>query len=139
MSLGHTLRILRKQKGYTLAELAKKTGSYVGNLSRIERGLCSPSLDLLYRISAALNFSLAEIFSTSEPGDKISDPNQVALNTIFISLLERDRELLLAFAKLLQERHSLAAENVVVDKGQVPSEPEPTREKRSDRALNKTT
>lgn len=123
MSLGHTLRALRKQQGYTLAELAKKTDSYVGNLSRIERDICRPSLELLYRISEALNFSLAEIFTASEPGEKTLDSDQVALNTIFISLLEKDRDLLLAFAKILQERQSREYEHVKVQRSQMPSEP----------------
>lgn len=111
-----------------MAELAEKTDSYVGNLSRIERDVSRPSLDLLYRISEALNFSLAEIFTLSEPDSKKHDPEQVALNTIFISLLEKDQELLVAFAKLLQERSSLPPEKVLVDTRRMPSE-DPNDEK----------
>jgi len=128
MSLGQALKKLRKQKGYTLAELARKTDSYVGNLSRIERDVARPSLDLLYRISEALNFSLAEVFTISEPGSKEQDPDQVALNTIFISLLEKDRELLVAFAKLLQERATLSSEDIIVEPGHLPSEDKNSRE-----------
>jgi len=127
MSLGQALKKLRKQKGYTLAELARKTDSYVGNLSRIERDVARPSLDLLYRISEALNFSLAEVFTISEPGSKEQDPDQVALNTIFISLLEKDRELLVAFAKLLQERATLSSEDIIVEPGHLPSEDKNSR------------
>ena len=122
MSLGQALRKLRKHKGLTLAELANKTDSYVGNLSRIERDVSRPSLDLLYRISEALNFSLAEIFTLSEPEGK-QDPDQIALNAIFISLLEKDRELLLAFAELLKERSSLASEDIPVEARGMPSAP----------------
>ena len=122
MSLGRALRKLRNQKGLTLAELAEKTDSYVGNLSRIERDVSRPSLDLLYRISEAMNFSLAEIFTLSEPDEKKHDPNQVALNTIFISLLEKDQELLVAFAELLQKRASESRKEVLVEPRRMPSE-----------------
>lgn len=123
MSLGQALRQLRKQKGLTLAELAEKTDSYVGNLSRIERDVARPSLELLYRISEALNFSMSEVFALSEPDEKKSNPDQVALNAIFISLLEKDRDLLLAFARLLQERAGLPAEQVQIDAHRLPAEP----------------
>lgn len=121
MSLGRALRQLRKQKGLTLAQLARETDSYVGNLSRIERDVSKPSLDLLYRVSEALNFSMSEIFSVSEPNDSNRDPDQVALNTIFISLLEEDRELLVAFARLLHERAALPSNRISVDAHHLPT------------------
>lgn len=119
MSLGQALRQLRKQKGLTLAELADRTDSYVGNLSRIERNVAKPSLDLLYRIAEALGFTMADIFSISETSQTQRDPKQVALNTIFISLLEQDRELLLGFARLLQER-SKTVSDITVDAKPLP-------------------
>lgn len=122
MSLGQALRQLRKQKGLTLAELAQKTDSYVGNLSRIERDISRPSLDLLYRISESLNFTLAEIFSISEPDNRAQNPDQIALNTIFISLLQKDRDLLIDFAKLLQERAGISPNEIMIETGHVPSE-----------------
>lgn len=125
MSLGRALRQLRKQKQITLAELAEETDSYVGNLSRIERDLAKPSLDLLYRISETLGFSLAEVFSFAEPTSRPADPNQVALNAVFISLLEKDRELLLDFAKLLQERSDQSAEDITIDAKSLPADSDP--------------
>lgn len=104
MSLGHALRQLRKQKGLTLAELAEKTESYVGNLSRIERDMANPSLDLLYRLADALDYSMADIFLTSNHGNGGDDSSLTALNAVFVSLLRQDRELLLEFARLLQRR-----------------------------------
>lgn len=103
MSLGQSIRMLRKNKGLTLAELANKVGSHVGNLSRIERGSAKPSLNLLYKISDALDYSLAEIFSMTDINTKKPD-KQSALHAVFISLVEQDQELLLEFAHLLQKR-----------------------------------
>lgn len=105
MSLGQSIRMLRKNKGLTLAELANKVESHVGNLSRIERGSAKPSLNLLYKISDALDYSLAEIFSMADINTKESDKKS-ALHAVFISLVEQDQELLLEFARLLQKRSS---------------------------------
>lgn len=102
MRLGSALKELRKNQGLTLAELAVRTDSHVGNLSRIERDAARPSLDLLYRLAKALSFSLADIFAVAEQSE--TDTGQIALNALFVSLLEQDRELLLEFARLLQKR-----------------------------------
>lgn len=102
MGLGSALRQLRKKKGLTLADLAELVDSHVGNLSRIERGTARPSLTLLYRLSEAMGFSLAEIFAIADQQD--SQDLQGELNIIFICLLEQDQELLLEFAQLLQKR-----------------------------------
>ncbi|MDK8462225.1 helix-turn-helix transcriptional regulator [Marinobacter sp. SS13-12] len=112
MSLGQALKQLRKKQGLTLAELADQTHSHVGNLSRIERGLARPSLDLLYRLAESLGFSITDIFSVAE--NRQLNARQVSLNAVFISLLEEDQQLLLEFAELLQKRasHSPASINV---------------------------
>lgn len=104
MNLGQAIRQLRKQKGLTLSELAEQTGSYVGNLSRIERDLANPSLELLYRISGALGYSVADIFLATGDQQASQDTSQVALNAIFVSLLQKDRELLLDIARLMEQR-----------------------------------
>lgn len=126
MSLGQALRHLRKEQGLTLAELAQRTNSHVGNLSRIERDVARPSLDTLYLLAKALGFSLTDIFSVAE--NRQLDPDQVALNAIFISLLGDDKELLLDFARLLQERAGRGLDDVAVGSEPMPAEPgEPIR------------
>jgi transcriptional regulator with XRE-family HTH domain len=124
MSLGSALKELRKSQGLTLAELAARTGSHVGNLSRIERDAAKPSLDLLYRLANALNFSLADIFSVAEQS-KV-DGEQITLNALFISLFDQDRELLVEFARLLQKRAGRPPDDVYVQEQPVPAEPETT-------------
>ncbi len=108
MNLGQAIRRLRKQQGMTLAELAQRCDSHVGNLSRIERGLAKPSLELLYRMAEALNLAVADIFSIAER--KQPDCKQDALNAAFVLLPDADRVLLLEFARLLKRRHHLQAE-----------------------------
>ncbi|MDL0431944.1 helix-turn-helix transcriptional regulator [Marinobacter sp. TBZ242] len=119
MNLGQAIRRLRKHRGITLAELAKSCDSHVGNLSRIERGLARPSLELLYRLAGALGLSLTDIFSVAER--KQLDSEQVALNAAFISLLEDDRQLLLEFAELLQRRSPHPIGNVSVGQDALPA------------------
>lgn len=120
MNLGQAIRRLRKQQGMTLAELADRCDSHVGNLSRIERGLARPSLELLYRLAEALDLSLTDIFSVAER--KQLDSEQVALNAAFISLLEEDRQLLLDFAELLQRRSTNPMTSVSVGQDSLPAD-----------------
>lgn len=119
MGLGSALRQLRKSKGITLAELAEGAGSHVGNLSRIERGAAKPSLDLLYRLSETLDFSLAEIFAAAD--QRAHDDKQVILNSLFIALYDEDRELLVDFAKLLQERAGRDTSTISVEDQSMPA------------------
>ncbi|WP_286221488.1 helix-turn-helix domain-containing protein [Marinobacter apostichopi] len=103
----------------TLAELAERSESHVGNLSRIERGLARPSLELLHRLALALDLSLTDIFSVAER--KQLDSEQVALNAAFISLIEEDRQLLLDFAELLQRRSTQSLSDVSVGQDSLPA------------------
>jgi transcriptional regulator with XRE-family HTH domain len=102
MSLGKALHELRTGKGMTLADLAGCVNSHVGNLSRIERGLARPSIDLLYRLAAALDISLSDLFAVAE--GESGDSRQVDLNAIFLLLTDEDRALLLDFARLVHKR-----------------------------------
>ncbi|WP_341581124.1 helix-turn-helix transcriptional regulator [Marinobacter metalliresistant] len=104
----------------TLADLAARCNSHVGNLSRIEREQAKPSLELLYRLAQALSLSLTDIFSVAEK--KQLDSGQVALNATFISLLEEDRQLLLEFAQLLQRRASHPMDSVSVGQDSLPAD-----------------
>ncbi|EHQ90855.1 helix-turn-helix domain-containing protein [Desulfosporosinus youngiae] len=67
---GKNIRLFRQAKGLTqekLAELVNVSSSYIGYL---ERGLRSPSLDLLARIGTALEVEpTALLFSTSDDFD----------------------------------------------------------------------
>lgn len=101
MTLGEALRSFRKAKGLTLVELAERAHSYEGNLSRIERGTAKPSLDLLYRLAAALDISVTELFQIAE--NQKADRGQIYLNVNFIRLSPKDRTLLVDFSHLLRK------------------------------------
>ena len=63
-----TIKKLRIQKGLTLKDLAKLTGLSASYLSRVERGLRTPSIYSALRIAQAFNLNVEDIFTH---GDKI--------------------------------------------------------------------
>lgn len=63
------LRELRKSRGFTLQDLADRSGLSVAMLSQVERGISDPSLDALRRLAAALDVTLTDIFRPADPVD----------------------------------------------------------------------
>ena len=62
--IGQKIRYLRKKTNITLDVLAKRTGVTKGYLSKIERGLQSPPIATLSKISRALDVEIADFFQT---------------------------------------------------------------------------
>lgn len=60
------LRNIRKVRNMTLKELSEKTGLSIGNLSNIERGLRSPTLENLQKICSVLNTSFSDLLEKSD-------------------------------------------------------------------------
>lgn len=61
-SIGHTIRGLRKERGLTLKQLARRTSLSVSLLSQIERAESAASIASLYKVSSALDVTLTELF-----------------------------------------------------------------------------
>ncbi|MGD8219272.1 helix-turn-helix domain-containing protein [Pseudomonas thivervalensis] len=57
------LKLLRKKLGVTLDVLAEKTGMTKSYLSKVERGLSTPSIATALKLSKALNVKVEELFS----------------------------------------------------------------------------
>jgi transcriptional regulator with XRE-family HTH domain len=68
--LGHRLRILREAFGLSQRELAKRAGMTNSNISMIEQGQTSPSVQSLNKILDAFPISLAEFFSCNLTSDQ---------------------------------------------------------------------
>ncbi|NGQ93703.1 helix-turn-helix domain-containing protein [Brevibacillus sp. SYP-B805] len=60
--IGNKIRMIRKERGFTLETMANKTGLSKGLLSQVERGISQPSLDSLWRITRALDSSIIHFF-----------------------------------------------------------------------------
>ena len=66
VSLGETVRSLRKSRGLTVAELASATGISTGMLSKIETGSISASLATLKALAQSLNVPISQLFVEDE-------------------------------------------------------------------------
>jgi transcriptional regulator with XRE-family HTH domain len=66
MAIGGEVRVFRRQKDMTVAELAKSAGVSTGMLSKIENGVTSPSLSTLQALSAALQVPVTAFFRRFE-------------------------------------------------------------------------
>jgi transcriptional regulator with XRE-family HTH domain len=64
--IGLALRRLRKAAGFTLNQLSDASGSTPSTLSRYERGHQMPRLDTLRRIVAALDLTMADLYSAQQ-------------------------------------------------------------------------
>jgi transcriptional regulator with XRE-family HTH domain len=57
------LKLLRKKLGVTLEALAEKSGMTKSYLSKVERGLNTPSIAAALKLAKALNVKVEELFS----------------------------------------------------------------------------
>jgi transcriptional regulator with XRE-family HTH domain len=66
VQVGQLLRQLREERGISIRELSRISGLSANALSMIERGLSSPSVSTLYRLTDALNIPITALFRRSE-------------------------------------------------------------------------
>lgn len=62
-TLGSALRAIRKERGWNLAEAAKRTGLAVSTLSKIENGQRSLTYDKLIELASSLQIDITRLFS----------------------------------------------------------------------------
>ena len=65
------LKLLRVQAGLTLEELAQQADLTRSYVSKLERGVSTPSIGAALRIAKALDVKVEELFSESHEGDPI--------------------------------------------------------------------
>src|SRR5579864_6497912 len=71
---GAALKALRRKRGWTLADVSRRTGLPTSTLSKIENDRMSPTFDKLARISTGLQIDIARLFD----GDAGADPQPAA-------------------------------------------------------------
>jgi transcriptional regulator with XRE-family HTH domain len=109
MALGERIRELRKEHGWSQAELGKLIGTDSQYVSRYENGRITPSADALIRIAAALEVSTDYLLLEGVPrkvldghnlgglGDRLADlaelspEDQEVVTQVVDSLLARSR------------------------------------------------
>jgi transcriptional regulator with XRE-family HTH domain len=67
MALGDRIRQLRKEAGWSQAELGDKIGTDSQRVSRYETGKITPSLDAIVRMAQALNVSIDHLLIDDIP------------------------------------------------------------------------
>lgn len=63
-SLGHRIRLLRAERGWSLKDVAGRTGLSVSQISSIERGAHLPSIESLLAISRAFGLRPSELLAS---------------------------------------------------------------------------
>lgn len=69
--LAARLRAEREARGWTLADLAARSGVSRAMVSKVERGEASPTAALLGRLSAAFGLTLSQLFARVEGGGRV--------------------------------------------------------------------
>jgi transcriptional regulator with XRE-family HTH domain len=69
---GPHLRGLRLRRGLTQTELADRSRSNLQFISKLERGVTTPSLGMLLRLAEALDCSVAKLIEVFDRGPRIS-------------------------------------------------------------------
>jgi transcriptional regulator with XRE-family HTH domain len=73
-ALGAEIRMLRRAQGISASALARRCGVSASLISQVERGLTSPSLDVLWAIARALAVPMGTFFQAVSPGvDEATD------------------------------------------------------------------
>jgi transcriptional regulator with XRE-family HTH domain len=67
--IGKKIREIRKNQKYSLKDLSRLSQCSVNYLSQLERGLNSPTIETLIRITEALGVQLVDFFSEKDAGD----------------------------------------------------------------------
>jgi transcriptional regulator with XRE-family HTH domain len=111
MHIGQSIKKKREEQGATQEEVAFRAGTDASNLSRMERGLQKPSLDMLEQIAAALGTTVSALYVQTETRQAVrqlreepASPYGKGLRQLqrsFVELNPNDQKLVLEFVKLL--------------------------------------
>ncbi len=63
IEIGKTIRMIRQKQNSSMKQISEKTGLTISHLSKIERGLVSPSLVALEKIAEAFHLPVTTLFS----------------------------------------------------------------------------
>lgn len=60
---GRRLRALRRERGWTLAQLAERSGVAISTISKAERGIMAPTYDRMLQLARGCGVDMAEFFA----------------------------------------------------------------------------
>lgn len=111
MPLGERIRQLRKETGWSQAELADKIGVDAGRVSRYEAGRITPSADALIRLAQVLNVSIDHLLIDDIPRRPLHAAEDVLGDRLAAlgELADEDLTLVLSFIDALVTKNRLKA------------------------------
>ena len=81
------LEIIRKQKGLTQTELAKRTGTRQSHISNMEKGERDIDTEMLIRLARALGVKAYELLPEEEQPEQLTPEEQK-----FVEMLRKSKE-----------------------------------------------
>jgi transcriptional regulator with XRE-family HTH domain len=100
MGLGERIKQLRKEAGWSQAELGVKVGTDSQRISRYENGRITPSLDAIVRIAETFNVSIDHLLVDGVPRRPLHAPEH-ALGDRLATIAELPEEDRAAFLNVL--------------------------------------
>ena len=98
MTIGEHIMIIRKQKGLSQGQLGKKIGTSGDIIGRYERGVISPSIDVIIKISSILEVSID--FLVGKTNLKLDDKTIRISSIIDLSEVKNKEKLLIEQSKM---------------------------------------
>ncbi len=109
MALGDRIKQLRQQRGWSQAQLSKKLNVHQKQISGYERGIHSPSIELLVRMAELFNVSLdyiafdgrdeknvvpiadRELMQTVQLVDQLSEEDRTTIKAVLNTFIVKNR------------------------------------------------
>ena len=104
--LGYTIKAFRKQNNLTQEKLAELIDISTHAISSIERGINSPNIKNLEKISKILKIPLSEFYKNIDDTKHLTDKKQNLINSIIgilYKLTERELQILLKQTKAFEK------------------------------------
>ncbi len=96
--VGQRIREIRQQAGLTQPELGERAKMAAAEISKIENGRRTPTLETLERLGRALGISVEDLVATPAPADE----QELLLNQIQMRLRGQPTEVLLRVSAVIE-------------------------------------
>lgn len=107
-AFGKRLKVLRQTTGLTQDQLAEQVGKSSETISKLERGLIYPGVDMLILLAENLNSSLDDLVGVTH-SKGLSGKQITLLSEAHVALKQMDEQLLDVALKQLQALNSLSS------------------------------
>jgi transcriptional regulator with XRE-family HTH domain len=107
-AFGKRLKVLRQTTGFTQDQLAEQVGKSSETISKLERGLIYPGVDMLILLAENLNSSLDDLVGVTQ-SKGLSGKQITLLSEAHVALKQMDEQLLDVALKQLQALNSLGS------------------------------